>query len=98
MDDDEPRSLNSEGMLSIRLKRGSHTYRVSAASYISESGTIEVQSEKITKEVFLQSTKAVLTVNTADDAEIWVNDVMRGTGTWTGELEAGEYLVESRKP
>ena len=97
VDDEEPRILDSDGMLSIRLKQGHHTYRVTAASYLSESGIIEVQSEKITKEIALQSTKATLTVNTLSDAEIWINDVLRGVGNWTGELEAGEYLIESRK-
>lgn len=96
-DDDEPRSLDDSGMLSIRLKHGHHTYRITAPSYMSESGAIEVQSEKITKEIVLQSTKATLTVNTASDAEIWINDIQRGIGKWTGELEAGEYLIESRK-
>lgn len=97
IDDEEPHALDSDGALSIRLKHGTHTYRVAAASYLSESGVIEVQSEKIVKEIFLQSSKAILTVNTSPDAEIWINDIQKGIGNWTGELEAGVYLVESRK-
>lgn len=98
IDDEEPRSLDSQGMLPIRLKRGKHTYRVTAASYVSETGEIDVQTEKITKEIILKSSKALLTVSTASDAEIWINDVQKGIGNWTGELDAGDYLVEARKP
>ena len=98
IDEDEPRSLDSEGMLAVRLKRGTHSYRVTAASYMSESGVIDVQSEKINKEIELRSSTALLTVTTSKDAEVWINDALMGTGNWTGELEAGVYLVEARKP
>jgi hypothetical protein len=97
IDDDEPRALDSDGMLSIRLGRGHHTYRVTAASFVPESGAIEVESDKINKQVTLKSAKATLTVNTADGAEIWINETKKGVGSWTGDLEAGVYLVESRK-
>lgn len=98
IDDDDPRSLDSDGMLSVRLNKGTHSYRITATSYISESGAFEVQSEKITKEISLKSAKASLMVNTEQDAEIWINDKKMGTGSWTGSLEAGIYLVETRKP
>lgn len=97
VDGDEPRSLDSDGMLSIRLGRGRHTYRVTAASFVPESGTIEVGADKITKNITLKSLKPTLTVNTADDAEIWINEIKKAVGSWTGDLEAGEYLIESRK-
>lgn len=97
VDEDEPRTLDSDGMLSIRLGRGHHTYRVTAASFMPESGAIEVGVDKITKYITLKSAKATLTVNTADDAEIWINEVKKGEGSWTGDLEAGMYLIESRK-
>lgn len=98
IDEDEPRSLDSDGMLSIRLSRGHHTYRVIAASFVSEAGAIEVESDKISKQVTLKSALATLTVKTTDDAEIWINEIKKGVGTWTGNLAAGLYLIESRKP
>ena len=97
IDEDDPRSLNSDGILSIRLERGNHTYRVTATSYIAEAGSFEIQSDEITKQIDLKSALATLTVNTAPDADIWINEIKKGTGSWTGSLEAGIYLIESRK-
>ena len=96
-DDDTPHNLNAEGMLSLRLNKGHHTYKVTAASYISESGVIELQSDKVNKQVSLQSAKATLTVNTGDDSEIWIDDNKMGVGKWTGQLDAGIHLVEAKK-
>ena len=97
IDDDDARPLNSDGMLSIRLSKGRHTYRISASSYLQESGVFNVEDEKLTKEISLKSAKATLTVKTASDAEIWINDAKMSTGSWTGDLVAGVYLVEARK-
>ena len=98
IDDDEPRTLNAEGILSVRLKRGKHTYRITANSFFPESGGIEVGNEKVIKEITLNSAKATLTVKTTTDAEIWINGVRKGVGQWSGEMENGFYLIEARKP
>ena len=97
-EDDAPHPLDSEGMYSVRLNKGRHTYRVTAASYMPESGAIDVGSEKITKQINLKSALAELTVKTEADAEIWINEEQVGMGSWTGSVEAGIYLVEARKP
>ncbi len=96
--DEEPYSLNSDGQLSLRLSYGNHSYRVEAPSFVSESGTFSVGKEKTKKTVTLMSARAVLTVRTDSDAQIWINEELKGTGTWKGELVAGNYLVEARKP
>ena len=97
IDDDDARTLDTDGMLSIRLSKGRHTYRISASSYLPDSGAFTVEDEKITKEISLKSAKAKLTVKTVSDAEIWINDKKMSTGTWTGDLIAGVYLIEARK-
>ena len=97
-EEESPHSLDADGLYSIRLSKGHHSYRVAAASYLPESGVIEVESEKITKQINLKSALATLTVTSSSDAEIWVNDINKGTGKWTGTVEAGIYLVEARKP
>lgn len=35
--------------------------------------------------------------NVADNAEIWFNGVRQGTGSWTTELKAGQYVIETRR-
>ncbi len=39
-----------------------------------------------------------VTLTTDNDSEIWVNEQYRGTGSWTGDLGTGSYIVECRKP
>ena len=38
-----------------------------------------------------------VTVNVANDADIWFNDHQVGTGTWSSQLREGTYVVETRK-
>ena len=97
IDDGDPYPVNIEGMLSKYLPSGRHTYRVTSNSYFPESGVIELKNEKVEKIIKLQSAKATLTVNTAIDAEIWINEEKKGVGKWTGDLGAGDYLLEARK-
>lgn len=96
--DEDLKTLDEEGMVSLRLPIGNHSYRIMAPSYISESGAINVKNEKITKEVSLVSAKANLTIKTASDASIWINEKEVSSGSWSGDLDAGVYLIEARKP
>ena len=36
-------------------------------------------------------------LDVADNAEIWYNGVRQGTGSWTTEFKAGQYVIETRK-
>ncbi|MDY4891115.1 MAG: SUMF1/EgtB/PvdO family nonheme iron enzyme, partial [Prevotella sp.] len=40
---------------------------------------------------------ATLTLTTAAEAEIWINDQLRGKGSWTGDLSSGAYTIECRR-
>jgi tetratricopeptide (TPR) repeat protein len=40
---------------------------------------------------------ASVTLTAPDNAEIWVNGVMKGTGRWSGTLNSGTYIFEARK-
>lgn len=96
-DDGEAHALDSEGQLSMRMPSGNHTYRVSAPSYMPESGAFEVKDKKVVQSVSLQSALATLTVTAKGDAEIWINDKLHGNGSCTVGLESGLYMVEARK-
>ena len=86
------------GTFSQLLPYGTHDYRVEANGYATEVGKVEISKEKKILNVELKSSKATLTVNAADaDAQIFVNDDLKGTGSWTGSLNAGFYVVEVRK-
>ncbi|MEG0011084.1 MAG: SUMF1/EgtB/PvdO family nonheme iron enzyme [Muribaculaceae bacterium] len=96
--DEQLRSLDSDGTLSLFLPRGRHTYRVEAASHMADAGAFEISTKKEKFSVVLKSALATLTVSVDDPmASIYVNDQSRGTGSWTGSLEAGMYVVEARR-
>lgn len=96
--DNEAHTLNSEGQLSIRLNPGEHTYMVTAPSFETESGTVTVADSRIVKEINLSSLIGQLTINSDDDAQVYVNDEYMGNGSWTGSLNEGVYFVEVRRP
>ncbi|WP_302612319.1 PEGA domain-containing protein [uncultured Muribaculum sp.] len=87
------------GTTSVYLKYGRHSYRVEANGYSPEEGTVEIgPTGKTVKEVRLQSVMATLTVSPeTPGCAIYVNDRLKGTGTWGGQLPAGLYRVEARK-
>ena len=91
-------SLMSDGAVSVLTEFGRHEYRVEAAGYITQAGVVEVGREKVTKEIVLKSSKAQLTLHVAnDDAEIWLNGEMMGTGYWSGLVNPGKYVAEARQ-
>mgnify|MGYP002623678212 FL=1 len=87
----------NNGTVSRRLSMGRHTYRVEAVGYAPESGTVELGDGKKSLPVTLKSVQATLTVTCpTGGSNVYVNDQLRGTAPWTGELTAGDYLVEAR--
>ncbi|WP_302590681.1 PEGA domain-containing protein [uncultured Muribaculum sp.] len=87
------------GTVSVYLKYGRHTYHVESDGYAPEDGTVEIgPAGKTVKEVRLQSVMATLTVSPeTPGCAVYVNDRLKGTGTWGGQLPAGLYRVEARK-
>lgn len=96
--DNEAHTLNSEGQLSIRLNPGEHSYMVTAPSYETESGTLSVGDSRIVKEISLSSLIGMLTINTDNDAQVFLNDEMKSYGSWSGSLNEGIYFVEVKRP
>jgi hypothetical protein len=80
------------------LTYGSHEYRVELLGYKTEAGVIEIGSEKIVKDVVLESTISTITIQCSmPEADIYVNDEKKGTGSWTGSMVPGLYKVEARR-
>jgi PEGA domain. len=97
--DDKPQALNADGSISMFLLYGEHTYRVEAPGCKPESGTVNIKSEEtqtIIVNLSSQMAHVVLSVPMSD-AEIWVNNVRKGVGQWTGSLAPGAYVIETRK-
>ncbi len=87
----------TDGAMSIVLDGGSYNYTVTAAGYHPQSGTFTVAGSKVTKDIRLVADAATVTLTAPENAEIWVNGVMKGTNSWSGTLNSGTYIFEARK-
>ncbi len=91
-------TAQNDGTVSQLLSYGPHEYRVELFGYKTDAGVIQVGAEKIMKEVNLSSSMATITIQCAmEEADIYVNDEKKGTGTWTGQLAPALYKVEAKR-
>ena len=86
-----------DGSMSIVLASGKYDYTVTAVGYHPQSGTFTVAGSTVDKRVTLIEDSAKVTISVADNAEIWINGKMKGTGSWSGTLNSGAYIFEARK-
>ena len=86
-----------QGAMQVLLENGNYNYTVSAVGYHSQSGTITVAGSKIEESFSLKADSANVTITAPNGAEIWINGVKRGTGSWSGTLNSGTYIFEARK-
>ena len=98
IDGDENKAQTTQnGTVSVLLSMGDHRYLVRATSYEDKSGTVTIGNDKVTLPIRLTSIMATLNVSTSTSGtQIFVNDQLRGTNSWTGSLPAGTYRVEGR--
>ncbi len=90
--------LDPDGSLLTMLAYGVHSYNVMAPGYESKSGTVTIGHEKVSLPVTLSSVMATLKVSCpTSGCSIYVNDKLRGTDSWAGQLSAGTYNIEARK-
>ena len=95
--DEQMQASDGTGEYIAALPYGEHQYRVEAGSYMPEAGVVTIGKEKKSLSIKLQSALASLAVNsTTPGTQIYVNDKLRGTGSWTGNLPAGMYIIEGR--
>ena len=82
---------------SERIASGSHQVRLVQSMYSPVSQTITIADGQT--HLFAPSLSAdfaTLTLSVDGNAEIWINDQLKGKGTWTGDLATGDYQIESR--
>ena len=78
---------------------GTYTWRVRAANYHADAGSVTVDDPDSTKlvTVKLKPNFAEVTLEVDADAEIWVNNEKKGTRTWTGPMGKGTYKIECKQ-
>lgn len=83
---------------SAALKSGQHNVKILKEMYEPYSTSVTVKdNETTTVAPILTSDFARLTLKVDADAEIWVNDELKGTRTWTGNMPTGTYRVECKQ-
>ena len=98
IDNGDSQTVNADGTMKVYLENGTHTYKVEADSYLSQTGTITMSGSRQQLNVTLQSLKASLTVKSSTlGSKIYVNEDYKGIDSWQGTLSPGTYLVEAKK-
>ena len=87
----------TDGTATIMKRFGTYSYSVKAPMYQPSSGRVELKGAKQEVAVQLKPNFTSVTLNAGDGVEIWVNGERKGTGSWTGNLGAGEYLFETKR-
>ena len=92
-------TADETGGIAKNLRYGTYTYEVIAENYHPSEGrfTLDNQLETHVEKVTLRSNGAKVILDAGAEAEIYVNGTKRGTGKWTGFLQAGSYDVECRQ-
>ena len=87
-----------DGIASKRMPFGTYNYKVQAPRYAVQTGAVQVNDpkNKHVVSVTLVPQFSTFTFTVADNAEIWIDDELKGRGTCSLELGYGSYLVETR--
>ena len=81
-----------------RLASGTYSVRLVKPLFKSYDTSVIVTDGNVTTiSPVLQADFARVTLSVDNGAEIWVNGEHKGSGSWTGDLATGSYLVECRK-
>ena len=91
----------SNGIMAVELPVGTHSYEVKADSYETKAGTVDIRSSSKTEIdiiLKLEHKNVKLIIKAADsDANIFINGVNYGKGSWEGLVEEGNYVIEGKK-
>ena len=82
----------------LRLSSGEHKVRIVKHKYKPFEQIVTISDgQKLTFSPVLAADFAVVTINSAEGTEIWVNNERKGFAPWKGELASGTYIFEARK-
>jgi formylglycine-generating enzyme required for sulfatase activity len=81
----------------LKIASGEHSINAVKPLYVSEEQTFAVE-DGIYYVAYpeLKANYSKVTLTAKHNAEIWVNGERKGLGSWTGNLVAGDYILETR--
>ena len=86
-----------DGIVQLLLSPGSHSIEVSADDYQTMKGTLTVSNQMVREKITLTRSSSQVHISVGNNAEIWINNKLRGISTWEGRLKPGYYTIEARK-
>lgn len=97
--DGDYQSAGTTPFTSKWLSPGKHTLQFKMPVYKTRTMEVVVPGNGTTQpvEAMLQPNFAEVSVSAPGDAEIYINNELKGVGRWSGRLNAGLYTVEARK-
>lgn len=88
---------DNNGYYQLYLPKGTYICRIEQEGYRPFVNTFSMRKESQALQATLESVMAELNVKCKDNyAEIYVDDELRGTGSWNGLLLPGSHSVEAR--
>ena len=85
-------------MKSKNLASGEHSVKIVKELYNPYSQTVKVRDNETTQITpNLSANFSEVTITVDNDADIYINDEKKGTGSWTGKLASGIYQMEAKK-
>ena len=89
---------NTSNEYMILVPRGEYSYQVSATGYAPQSETVTIGKDTKMMSVTLVASIAQLTVDCpTSNAQVYVNEQLKGTVPWSGSLGPYTYRIEVRK-
>ena len=80
------------------IKSGEHQVRIMKTMYKVYEGSVVINdNEVLTFAPELDPDFADVTINAGEGCSIYIDNELKGTGTWSGRLASGNHLFESRK-
>lgn len=84
---------------SSSLIAGNHTLRILQPMYQPFDTVVSIIPGKTYRTApYLIPCFARVTISAPDGVEIWINGEQRAIGSWSGNLEDGDYTIEARRP
>lgn len=92
------KKMGSVPYLGENIPSGVHRVRISKPMYKSLEQEVIVKDGEITEfSPELSENFATVTLSVGNDAQIFVNDELKGSGSWTGKLEYGDYNIKTQQ-
>ena len=91
--------IDDNGRLEKSLEHGIYHYRVTSGNYHSGEGSfvLDEMAGNFIQKIVLRPNYGTISINTAADADIYIDNEKKAKGFWSEKLSPGFYNIECRK-